>query len=38
MQKLMRKKGVPNIAVETDYSQSDHGQFSTRLGAFIERF
>lgn len=30
------EKGIPYIAVETDYSQSDIGQLNTRLGAFIE--
>jgi benzoyl-CoA reductase/2-hydroxyglutaryl-CoA dehydratase subunit BcrC/BadD/HgdB len=30
------KKGVPYIAVETDYSQSDAEQLSTRMGAFME--
>ena len=31
-----RQMGLPYIAVETDYSQSDAGQLSTRLSAFIE--
>ncbi|MBQ8804234.1 MAG: 2-hydroxyacyl-CoA dehydratase [Tyzzerella sp.] len=30
------KKGIPYIAVETDYSQADIGQLNTRLTAFIE--
>ena len=30
------EKDIPYIAVETDYSQSDIGQLSTRLAAFIE--
>ncbi len=30
------KKGIPYMAVETDYSQSDVGQLNTRVGAFIE--
>ena len=30
-------KGLPYISVETDYSQSDAGQLSTRLEAFLER-
>ena len=30
-------RGVPYISVETDYSQSDLGQLSTRLEAFLER-
>ena len=37
MQELMRGLGVPYMALETDYSQSDRGQLSTRLGAFLER-
>ena len=30
------KLGVPYMAVETDYSQSDSGQLSTRIEAFME--
>jgi benzoyl-CoA reductase/2-hydroxyglutaryl-CoA dehydratase subunit BcrC/BadD/HgdB len=30
------RKGVPYIPVETDYSQNDAEQLSTRLGAFME--
>lgn len=30
------KKGIPYINVETDFSQSDVGQLSTRIAAFIE--
>ena len=33
---LAEKLGVPYMAVETDYSQSDKGQLSTRLAAFLE--
>ncbi|MEG2221181.1 MAG: double-cubane-cluster-containing anaerobic reductase [Oscillospiraceae bacterium] len=29
--------GIPYLALETDYSQSDCGQLSTRLEAFLER-
>lgn len=32
----MQKKDLPYIQVETDYSTSDIGQLSTRIGAFIE--
>ncbi len=32
----MKNKNMPYIQVETDYSTSDVGQLSTRLGAFIE--
>lgn len=31
-----KEKGIPYIALETDYSQADTGQLSTRLSAFIE--
>lgn len=30
------KLNIPYIALETDYSQSDTGQLTTRIGAFIE--
>ncbi len=33
----MKDMGIPYLAVETDYSQSDSGQLSTRLEAFLER-
>ena len=33
---INEKKGIPYIAVETDYSQADIGQLNTRLTAFIE--
>ena len=36
MRKLVTEKGVPYMALETDYSQSDLGQIQTRLTAFIE--
>lgn len=36
MKALCDEIGVPYIAVETDFSQSDAGQLRTRLGAFIE--
>lgn len=31
-----REKGLPYIAIDTDYSQADRGQISTRLSAFLE--
>ena len=31
-----KKLGVPYMSVETDYSQSDSGQLSTRIEAFME--
>lgn len=37
IQAMLRELGIPCMAVETDYSQSDCGQLSTRLGAFLER-
>ncbi|MFR8309843.1 MAG: 2-hydroxyacyl-CoA dehydratase, partial [Negativibacillus sp.] len=30
------KKGIPYMAVETDYSTADIGQINTRMAAFIE--
>ena len=32
-----REHGLPYLGLETDYSQSDAGQLSTRLEAFLER-
>ena len=32
----MKKLGIPYIQIETDYSESDSGQLSTRLEAFLE--
>lgn len=37
IRRLMRKMGVPYLALETDYSLSDSGQLTTRLEAFLER-
>ncbi|MEG1911911.1 MAG: double-cubane-cluster-containing anaerobic reductase [Cloacibacillus sp.] len=36
IRQLLAEEGVPYLAVETDYSQSDTGQLSTRFGAFSE--
>ncbi len=36
IRKLVNDKGVPYMAMETDYSKSDAGQISTRIAAFIE--
>ena len=33
---VTRDKGLPYLGIETDYSQSDTGQISTRLAAFLE--
>ena len=36
IRELADKLGVPYMSVETDYSQSDSGQLSTRIEAFME--
>ena len=36
IRQLAEQLGVPYMAVETDYSQSDSGQLSTRIEAFME--
>ena len=36
IRQLAEQRGVPYMAVETDYSQSDSGQLSTRIEAFME--
>ncbi|KDR96311.1 Benzoyl-CoA reductase/2-hydroxyglutaryl-CoA dehydratase subunit, BcrC/BadD/HgdB [Peptoclostridium litorale DSM 5388] len=33
---VAKGKGTPYMSIETDYSHSDLGQLSTRIGAFIE--
>ncbi len=33
----MQELGIPYLSLETDYSQSDLGQLTTRLEAFLER-
>ncbi len=33
---LCKNKAIPYLTVETDYSQSDSGQLTTRIAAFIE--
>jgi benzoyl-CoA reductase/2-hydroxyglutaryl-CoA dehydratase subunit BcrC/BadD/HgdB len=33
---ITEKKGVPYISIETDFSDNDKGQISTRIGAFVE--
>ena len=30
------EKGIPYMAITTDYSTADQGQIDTRIGAFIE--
>jgi len=37
IEKDLEKQGVPAIRIETDYSQEDVGQLTTRVQAFIER-
>jgi benzoyl-CoA reductase/2-hydroxyglutaryl-CoA dehydratase subunit BcrC/BadD/HgdB len=32
----LKKEGIPNIKIETDYSEEDVGQLKTRLEAFFE--
>ncbi|MCF4151282.1 2-hydroxyacyl-CoA dehydratase family protein [Dethiosulfovibrio sp. F2B] len=36
VRELVRSTGRPYMSVETDYSKSDIGQLSTRIGAFLE--
>ena len=36
IRELAEKLGIPYMSVETDYSQSDSGQLSTRIEAFME--
>ncbi|MEF9999219.1 MAG: double-cubane-cluster-containing anaerobic reductase [Lachnospiraceae bacterium] len=33
---VTQEKGIPYLAINTDYSPADQGQIDTRLGAFIE--
>ncbi|MEZ5357376.1 MAG: double-cubane-cluster-containing anaerobic reductase [Candidatus Zixiibacteriota bacterium] len=37
MEKKLEDDGIPVLRLETDYSQEDAGQISTRVEAFIER-
>ena len=37
VRKQMQELNVPYICIETDYSESDSGQLSTRIEAFLER-
>ncbi len=37
IEKELEKKDIPAIRIETDYSQEDVGQLTTRVQAFIER-
>jgi benzoyl-CoA reductase/2-hydroxyglutaryl-CoA dehydratase subunit BcrC/BadD/HgdB len=36
MSKILEKKGVPLLKIETEYSEEDVGQIRTRIEAFIE--
>ena len=36
VKQLADSLNIPYLAVETDYSQSDSGQLSTRMEAFLE--
>ena len=33
---VQKQMGVPVLSITTDYSRSDAGQLSTRIGAFLE--
>ena len=37
VESALRKKGVPNLKIETDYSSEDSAQISTRVEAFLEQ-
>jgi len=37
MWKDMRKKNIPTLRIETDYSMEDVGQLKTRIEAFVEQ-
>ena len=37
VRKQMQELNIPYICIETDYSESDSGQLSTRIEAFLER-
>ena len=34
---ILKKRNVPNIKIETDYSEEDTGQLRTRVDAFLEQ-
>ena len=36
VRKLAKELGIPFLALETDYSELDLGQLSTRIEAFLE--
>ena len=36
VKRAVQAKGIPYLNIETDYSQADSGQISTRLSAFLE--
>lgn len=36
IKKFVTERGIPYMAIETDYSTSDIGQLNTRCAAFIE--
>ena len=36
MEKAVKGAGIPYMKIETDYSDNDRGQISTRINAFIE--
>ncbi|MBE0432608.1 2-hydroxyacyl-CoA dehydratase [candidate division WOR-3 bacterium] len=34
---ILKKRNIPNIKIETDYSEEDMGQLRTRIDAFLEQ-
>ncbi len=36
IERFLKEKGVPMLYIESDYSQEDTGQLTTRIEAFIE--
>ncbi|MGB7055054.1 MAG: 2-hydroxyacyl-CoA dehydratase family protein [bacterium] len=34
---ILKKRNMPNIKIETDYSEEDIGQLRTRVDAFLEQ-
>jgi len=36
VQKALREAGIPLLSIESDFSDEDAGQLSTRIQAFLE--
>jgi len=34
---ILKKNNIPNLKIETDYSEEDIGQMRTRIDAFLEQ-